>query len=43
VVTLEPDRPVTFFSFGPRVFVHPDDLNALGLVDKPPACATSCC
>jgi putative ABC transport system permease protein len=34
VVTLEPDRPVTFFSFGPRVFVHPDDLDALGLVDK---------
>ena len=34
VVTLEPDRPVTFFSFGPRVFIHPDDLEALGLVDK---------
>ena len=34
VVTLEPDRPVTFFSFGPRVFVHPNDLDALGLVDK---------
>ena len=34
VVTLEPDRPVTFFSFGPRVFIHPDDLDALGLVDK---------
>ncbi|MDX2510775.1 MAG: hypothetical protein QNK25_01890, partial [Desulfobacterales bacterium] len=34
VVTLEPDRPVTFFSFGPRVFIHPADLDALGLVDK---------
>jgi putative ABC transport system permease protein len=34
VVTVEPDRPVTFFSFGPRVFIHPDDLDALGLVDK---------
>ncbi|MCP3954686.1 MAG: FtsX-like permease family protein, partial [Desulfobacterales bacterium] len=34
VVTHEPDRPVTFFSFGPRVFIHPDDLGALGLVDK---------
>lgn len=34
VVTLEPDRPVTFFSFGPRVFIHPADLDGLGLVDK---------
>jgi len=34
VVTLEPDRPVTFFSFGPRVFIHPENLDALGLVDK---------
>lgn len=34
VVTVEPDRPVSFFSFGPRVFVHPDNLDALGLVDK---------
>lgn len=34
VVILEPDRPVNFFSFGPRVFIHPDDLDALGLVDK---------
>ncbi len=32
VVTVEPDRPVNFFSFGPRVFVHADDLDALGLV-----------
>ena len=23
VVSAEPDRPVSFFSFGPRVFVHP--------------------
>lgn len=34
VVTAEPDRPVSFFSFGPRVFVHPDDLPALDLVTK---------
>ncbi len=34
VVAVEPDRPVSFFAFGPRVFVHPDDLDALGLVDK---------
>lgn len=34
VVNVEPDRPVTFFSFGPRVFVHPDDLDALGLIGK---------
>lgn len=34
VVTSEPDRPVNFFSFGPRVFVHADDLDALGLVEK---------
>ena len=34
VVTTEPDRPVSFFTFGPRVFVHPDDLAALDLVTK---------
>lgn len=34
VVTAEPDRPVSFFSFGPRVFVHPDDLPSLDLVTK---------
>jgi putative ABC transport system permease protein len=34
VVTSEPDRPLNFFSFGPRVFVHADDLEALGLVAK---------
>jgi putative ABC transport system permease protein len=34
MVTAEPDRPVNFFSFGPRVFVHADDLEALGLVEK---------
>lgn len=34
VVVSEPDRPLNFFSFGPRVFVHDDDLDALGLVSK---------
>jgi putative ABC transport system permease protein len=34
IVTAEPDRPVSFFSFGPRVFVHPADLDALDLVTK---------
>lgn len=34
VVTAEPDRPVSFFAFGPRVFVHPADLAALDLVTK---------
>ena len=34
VVTVEPDRPVSFFSFGPRVFVHPDDLETIDLVNK---------
>jgi putative ABC transport system permease protein len=32
VVTLEPDRSLEIFSFGPRVFIHGDDLNALGLM-----------
>ena len=34
VVISEPDRPLNFFSFGPRVFVHDDDLDALGLISK---------
>ncbi len=34
VVVSEPDRPLNFFSFGPRVFVHDDDLGALGLISK---------
>lgn len=34
VVVSEPDRPLNFFSFGPRVFVHDDDLDALGLIAK---------
>ena len=34
VVTNEPDRPVSFFAFGPRVFIHPTDLEALDLVTK---------
>ncbi len=33
VVLSEPDRAFNFFSFGPRVFVHARDLNALGLVE----------
>ena len=34
VVVAEPDRPLNFFSFGPRVFIHDDDLEALGLTSK---------
>ena len=34
VVTAEPDRPLTFFSFGPRIFVSAGDLDALGLISK---------
>jgi putative ABC transport system permease protein len=34
VVVSEPDRPLNLFSFGPRVFVHDDDLDALGLISK---------
>jgi len=34
VVTLEPDRPVSFFSFGPRIFVAADDLAKLDLIRK---------
>ena len=32
VVTAEPDRPLELFAFGPRVFIHNDDLNSLGLM-----------
>ncbi len=32
VVLSEPDRPMNFFSFGPRVFISSQDLNALGLL-----------
>ncbi len=34
VVTREPDRPVSLFSFGPRVFVSSQDLEALDLIRK---------
>jgi putative ABC transport system permease protein len=34
VVLLEPDRPVNFFSLGPRVFVSSADLAGLKLIDK---------
>jgi putative ABC transport system permease protein len=34
VVLSEPDQPLNFFSFGPRVFVHHKDLAALGLIAK---------
>lgn len=33
VVTAEPDRPLDLFAFGPRVFIHAGDLDALGLID----------
>jgi putative ABC transport system permease protein len=32
VVTAEPDRPLDLFTFGPRVFIHAADLEALGLL-----------
>jgi putative ABC transport system permease protein len=32
VVLSEPDRPISLFSFGPRVFIAGEDLDALGLV-----------
>lgn len=32
VVLAEPDRPISLFSFGPRVFVAAEDLEALGLL-----------
>lgn len=34
VVTAEPDRPVSFFSFGPRIFVAAADLDRLDLLEK---------
>ena len=34
VVTLEPDRPVSFFSFGPRIFIPAKDLDKLELIKK---------
>ena len=34
VVTLEPDRPVSFFSFGPRIFISAADLENLDLIKK---------
>ena len=30
----EPDRPVNFFSLGPRIFISSDDLDELGLIKK---------
>jgi putative ABC transport system permease protein len=32
VVLAEPDRPISLFSFGPRVFIAAEDLDALGLI-----------
>ena len=32
VVTFEPDRPVNFFTLGPRIFVASADLDALNLI-----------
>lgn len=32
VVTAEPDRSLNLFSFGPRIFIASEDLDALGLV-----------
>ena len=34
VVVREPDRPVSFFSFGPRIFIHMADAQSLGLVGQ---------
>jgi putative ABC transport system permease protein len=34
VVTAEPDRPVSFFSFGPRIFIAAADLDRLDLIGK---------
>lgn len=33
VVTREPDRPVSFLTFGPRVFVSDADRDAIGLIE----------
>ena len=32
IVISEPDRPINFFSFGPRIFTAEADLDAMGLV-----------
>ena len=32
IVLSEPDRPVDFFSFGPRIFISASDLDAIGLI-----------
>lgn len=34
VVLREPDRPVNFFSLGPRIFIHARDLESLDLLGK---------
>ena len=34
VVNIEPDRPVSFLTFGPRIFVSVSDMDGLGLVTK---------
>ncbi len=34
VVVSEPDRPVSFFSFGPRIFIAADDLEKIDLIKK---------
>ena len=34
VVIFEPDRPVSFFSFGPRIFIAAADLEKLDLIKK---------
>ncbi len=34
IVIQEPDRPMTFYSFGPRVFIALKDLEAVNLVGK---------
>ncbi len=34
VVIVEPDRPVSFFSFGPRIFIAACDLEKLDLIKK---------
>jgi len=34
IVKAEPDRPVSFFSFGPRIFIGTADLESLDLIKK---------
>lgn len=34
IVTMEPDKPVSFFSFGPRIFIAATDLKKLDLIKK---------